>query len=414
MITNITSLRAASIQQLNALKALYRPTKILLVTGKHSFNVSGAKALINECFNPSEYVQFNDFEVNPQFIDALKGAQLAIDSDIDCIIAVGGGSALDIAKLVKGFLSHSLDAALYKEPSTTLSTDATIKLSATQAASVVIELDTDAAEKIVRGEMTIPSCPIPLIAIPTTAGSGSEATHFAVVYIDKQKFSAASPVLLPSANILDGSFLASASPYQKAVNGLDALAQAIEGYWAVSSCKESRGYSLKAIELLMLHLPKITQEKGNDLTHLNAVMQAAHLAGKVINLTKTTAPHAFSYGFTSFYNVPHGHAVWLTLPSIFQLHCHADEHSLNDMRGLAYFQQIMTDLCKALNIKAVDSAEQILQQFMSDIGVEPSMTRMGAASKEQRLFMTEQVNTERLNNNPLKLSPEHIESIFSL
>ena len=394
MNTNTTSLRAASVQQVNALKALYRPTKTLLVTGKHSFNASGAKALIDECFSADEYIQFNDFEVNPQFSDALKGTQLGINGDIDCIIAVGGGSTLDIAKLIKGFLSHSLHTA--------------------KAANAVIELDTDAAEKIVRGEVTIPPCPIPLIAIPTTAGSGSEATHFAVAYIDKTKFSVASPVLHPSANILDGSFLASASPYQKAVNGLDALAQAIEGYWAVSSCRESRGYSLKAIELLIRHLPQITKNKDNDITHLNAVMQAAHLAGKVINLTKTTAPHAFSYGFTSFYNVPHGHAVWLTLPSIFQLHCHAEEGNLNDERGLEYFQQIMADLCDALKITDVDNAEQTLQQFMREIGAEPSMINMGATSKEQRLFMIEKVNVERLKNNPLKLSPEHIDSIFKL
>lgn len=394
MNTNITSLRAASIQQLNTLKALYQPTKTLIVTGNHSFNASGAKALINECFKPEEYIQFNDFEVNPQFSDALKGTQLAINSDIDCIIAVGGGSALDIAKLIKGFLSHSLSTA--------------------HAASAVIQLDADAAQKIVRGDAAIPACSIPLIAIPTTAGSGSEATHFAVAYIGKSKFSVASPVLYPSANILDGSFLASLSPYQKAVNGLDALAQAIEGYWAVSSCRESRHYSLDAIELLMMHLPKITQDKDSDIKNLDAVMQAAHLAGKVINLTKTTAPHAFSYGFTSFYNVPHGHAVWLTLPCIFQLHCHADERSLNDERGLAYFQQIMADLCKVLKIKDVGNAEQILQNFMSEIGVEPSMINMGLGSKEQRVFIADQVNTERLNSNPLTLSPEHIESIFDL
>jgi alcohol dehydrogenase class IV len=402
--TRTTLLRTATTQQLKALKELYQPSKTLLVTGNQSFDASGAKALIDECFDADETIHFNDFEVNPQFKDALKGAQLAIHNNIDCIVAVGGGSALDIAKLIKAFLSHAYFEAR--------STETPQQPSSKQAANAVLELDARAAEKIVRGEEAIPPCSIPLIAIPTTAGSGSEATHFAVAYIDKQKFSVASPVLYPSANILDGSFLASAAPYQKAVNGLDALAQAIEGYWAVSSNDESRGYSLEAIKLLMIHLPLAI--KTNNITDLDAVMQAAHLAGKVINVTKTTAPHAFSYGFTSFYKVPHGHAVWLTLPSVFQLHCHADSDSLNDPRGLKHFQQIMADLCEVLKIKDTSNAERILQQFMADLGAEPSMIKLGVDTKERRRFLTGHVNTERLNNNPLKLSPEHIDAIFEL
>jgi alcohol dehydrogenase class IV len=402
--THTTVLRTATTQQLKALKKRYQPRKTLLVTGNQSFDASGARALIDECFNTDECIHFNDFEVNPQFKDALKGAQLAIDYNIDCIVAVGGGSALDIAKLIKAFLSHAYAKAR--------STQTPQEPPSKQAAKAVLELDVHAAEKIVRGEEAIPPCAIPFIAIPTTAGSGSEATHFAVAYIDKQKFSVASPVLYPSANILDGSFLASAAPYQKAVNGLDALAQAIEGYWAVSSNDESRGHSLEAIQLLMLHLPLTI--KTNNIDNLDAVMQAAHLAGKVINVTKTTAPHAFSYGFTSFYKVPHGHAVWLTLPSVFQLHCHADSDSLQDPRGLEYFKQIMADLCEVLKIKDTSNAEQILQQFMADLGAEPSMIKLGVDTKEQRRFLTGHVNTERLNNNPLKLSPKHIDAIFEL
>ena len=404
MNTHTPTLRTATTQQLKALKARYQPSKTLLVTGNNSFNSSGAKALIEDCFNPSEYVHFNDFEVNPQLKDALKGAQLAIDYKIDCIVAVGGGSALDIAKLIKAFLAHAHVKAQ--------STQTLQEPSSGQTANTGLVLDVDAAEKIVRGEENIPPCAIPFIAIPTTAGSGSEATHFAVAYIDKQKFSVASPVLYPSANILDGSFLASAAPYQKAVNGLDALAQAIEGFWAVSSSEQSRGNSIEAIKLLMQHLPLAI--KTNKIENLDAVMQAAHLAGKVINVTKTTAPHAFSYGFTSFYKVPHGHAVWLTLPSVFQLHCHADSDSLNDPRGLEYFLQTMDDLCEALNIKDTVNAQQILQQFMTDLGVEPSMIKLGVDTQEKRQFLTGHVNIERLKNNPVKLSPEHINAVFEI
>jgi alcohol dehydrogenase class IV len=74
----------------------------------------------------------------------------------------------------------------------------------------------------------------------------------------------------------------------------------------------------------------------------------------------------------------------------------------------------MADLCEVLKIKDTSNAERILQQFMADLGAEPSMIKLGVDTKERRRFLTGHVNTERLNNNPLKLSPEHIDAIFEL
>jgi alcohol dehydrogenase YqhD (iron-dependent ADH family) len=117
--TRTTLLRTATTQQLKALKELYQPSKTLLVTGNQSFDASGAKALIDECFDADETIHFNDFEVNPQFKDALKGAQLAINSNIDCIVAVGGGSALDnkgffITRLLRGAIYRNTATAIFK------------------------------------------------------------------------------------------------------------------------------------------------------------------------------------------------------------------------------------------------------------------------------------------------------------
>ena len=365
-----------SLSTIDGLIDYYQASKILLVTGKQSFELCGAKDIIKKQLKSAELFIFNNFSVNPKIEDAVSGAQLAIDNTVDLILAIGGGSVLDMAKLIKAFMSSPRDAEL-----------------------------------IVRGSKSVQSNSIPLIAVPTTAGSGSEATHFAVVYIYKDKFSLASPYLLPDTVILDARLLKSASAYQKAINGLDALAQAIEGCWAVNSTAESRALSLTAIELLIKHLPRAI--KNNDIADLQNIHYAAHLAGQVINITKTTAPHAFSYAFTSYHGVPHGHAVWLTLPAIFELHCRAKSSAITDSRGDQHFNAVMKSLVNVLNIDPYHPKEA-LHQFMESIDVEPSMQVMGAKTKNQRAFAANQVNTERLSNNPVSINHQQIASIFSL
>ena len=157
---------------------------------------------------------FNDFSNNPKLEDAIRGTEIARANNIQVIIAVGGGSVIDMAKLIKSF---------YLSPGN--------------------EKDISTGNKEV-----IDPC-MPLIAIPTTAGPGSEATHFAVVYIKDKKFSVASSCLLPEAVILDGSLVLSGNKYQKSCNVLDAMAQAIESYWSSSSTEDSRMYSLAALNL---------------------------------------------------------------------------------------------------------------------------------------------------------------------
>jgi len=372
--TNV--IESKSINDISDILDSYPSEKTLFVTGKRSYKACGAKSIIDSMLNSKDYVTFNDFSVNPKLEDGVKGAKLALEHNIDLIIAIGGGSVIDMAKLIKAFIP-SLQSA----------------------------------EEIVRGNQVVKPSGIPFIAIPTTAGSGSEATHFAVAYINKDKFSLASPYLLPEKTILDGRLLRSASSYQRAINGLDALAQAIEGCWAVNSTKESRAMSLQAIKLLASQLPKIISDTKAD--DLQIVMQAANMAGQVINVTKTTAPHAF----TSYHGVPHGHAVWLTLPAIFELHVNASletsNHTITDPRGQKHLYDVMTAILEALNITA-DQPKQYLQGFIRKLGVEPNMEVLGASTEQSRGFAASCVNVERLNNNPVLIDNNAIQLIFNL
>ena len=377
MTPNYTS-GIGSLQELPALLKKYNAKKTLLVTGKGSYAACGAAAVIDPVFAPGSVIRFSDFAVNPKIEDAERGTQIARDAGVDLILAVGGGSPMDMAKLIKAF---------YADPSK--------------------------AHALTKGEVQMTDPGLPLIAVPTTAGSGSEATHFAVAYIGKDKYSLASPYLLPEEIILDGRLLASSTPYQRACNGLDALAQAIESVWAAGSTEESRAYSWEAIEKLMRPLPAVVADHADDAAFQDMIV-SANLAGRAINISKTTAAHAWAYGLTGHHDVPHGHAVWLTLPEIVGIHAEAPDDQITDPRGPAHVHAIMDRLLPMLNANTPGEATQVLRDFMVGIGAEPDMEKLGADTPEQRRFLSRQVNMQRMSNNPVGLNDAAISRIFRL
>jgi alcohol dehydrogenase class IV len=254
---------------------------------------------------------------------------------------------------------------------------------------------------------------IPMLLVPTTAGPGSEATHFAVVYIGHDKYSVASQHLLPDGFILDGSLIASASPYQMACNGLDALAQAIESAWAAGSTEQSREYSFRSVSLCTKYLKEaLVPDASTDA--LQGMMEAANLAGKAINISKTTAAHAWSYAFTSHYGVPHGHAVWLTLPRIFQLHATASADVVTDPRGVEHLKAVMARLMNVLGIISAEDSANLLNSYLNVINIESDMAGIGAKTVKQREFLSKQVNMQRMSNNPVGLTEIHVKQIFDL
>lgn len=367
-----------SLTQLSTIRAEFNAKTIMLVTGKASYSDSGAKSAIANALQDDYVVHFSDFDVNPKIEDAERGVALALEAGVDLIIGVGGGSVMDMAKLIKAF---------YAAP--------------------------DKSKELAKGELSVTDPEIPMLLVPTTAGSGSEATHFAVVYIGLQKYSLASQHLLPDAVILDGSLIASTTPYQKACNGLDALAQAIESAWAVGSTEQSREYSFRAVSLCLKYLNEVLKKDVN-VDVLQKLMEASNLAGKAINISRTTAAHAWSYAITSHYDVPHGHAVWLTLPAIFEMHATASPEEVTDPRGSEHLKKIMERLMHLLGIHSAGESASQLKNYLKRINVENEMSKIGADTTEKRFFLSKQVNVQRMYNNPVGLTEVQVKYIFDL
>ncbi len=347
-----------------------KPRSIFLVTGKKSYSKCGAEEKLHSILSHYKYTRFYDFEENPKIEDVEKGVDVFNENLCDLIIAVGGGSVIDIAKLVNFFNKKSKPyMSLFK--------------------SVLNNEDK-----------------FPMVAIPTTAGAGSEATHFAVVYANKLKYSIADNNLLPDMVLIDHSFLKSQPKYQMIVSGLDAFCQGVESFWSVNSNEESLSYSKKAICYSWTNLNKAV--KGEDV--LKELAKAAYFAGKAINIAKTTGPHALSYGFTTYFGIPHGHAVALFLPFFVDLHKNINIETNNDPRGYQFVQKQIREIAKILSIEFNCLAQEIIK-FFKELDIEINFQKLDI-DKQGFNRALKGLNQERLKNNPRLLNTENLDEIY--
>lgn len=329
----------------------YAPNHVFLVRGKKSYETCGAKTIIDNLLTTLHctITEFYDFEENPKIEDVEKGLSILRQNPSSLIIGIGGGSVLDMSKLLRFFYSYSGDAI----------------------------------GQIFKKEHEL----LPLIAFPTTAGTGSEATHFSVLYKDKVKYSVEHENILPDVAIVYPPFTYNNPPYLTACTGFDALAQGIESYWNVNATEESDEYAEKAIKLLWSNLPLAVNSPTNEVR--DKVSEGAYWAGRAINITKTTAPHAFSYPFTTYYGYPHGHAVALTFPFFFNLNL--ELHRIKEGINIEQYKRKIEYLHSICNTSIKDYIAHSLSLSLEKID-----------NLDIQLII-KSVNIQRLNNNPVDL-----------
>jgi phosphonopyruvate decarboxylase len=344
--------------------------RIFLVTGKKSYSTSGAQQMFSSVLRNYKVTQFNDFTPNPTVEDLEKGIKIFRKNNYDAVIAIGGGSVIDIAKLINIFSAERGRAISY-----------------------------------IKGKKVLKSVGKPLVAIPTTSGAGSEATCFAVVTINKVKHSVIHESILPTVSIVEPALTMSMPPSVAAATGMDALAQAIESYWSVNSTSVSKRFSTNAINIILNNIvPSVTKPTKASRA---ALARAAYLAGKAINITQTTAPHALSYFLTSNFNIPHGHAVALTLGAVFVQNSNVSSKDVIDKRGKKYVKKIMNELEHLLGVKSAGAASKKIENIMKKIGLETKLSKLGVEQSDVRKIVSA-VNTERLKNNPRRYSKQEL------
>lgn len=298
------------------------------------------------------FIKFDSFQPNPLHDDADKGRKVLEDNDVNLIVAVGGGSSMDVAKCIK------LDSGR---------------------------------------EITI-------IAIPTTAGTGSESSRHIVVYRDGKKESLSNPSVIPDIVIFEPKVLKTLPVFQKKCTMLDALCQGIESYWSVNANEESRVLSEKSIRTIIENMDAYILK--NDDMAAEKIMDAANLAGQAINITQTTAAHAMSYKITSMYGIPHGGAVAICLPVVWKkmIDCLNKDKSM-DSNLYKQFSVIAGFLGEKTPVDAINWFNEMLSKY--------EMPYPKAHDYEVELqTLTDAVNPVRLKNNPIQFTPEELKKMY--
>ena len=347
-------------------EALEGSKKILLVTDS-SFPFLNIEDEVEGIEVP--FVKFSDFTPNPLYEDVCKGVDLFNAEGCDTILAVGGGSSLDVAKCIKLYCKMSKDS-LY--------------------------LDQEYKDTGVR-----------LIAIPTTAGTGSESTRYAVIYYDGNKQSVTHYSIIPNVAILEPKVLKTLPLYQKKCTMLDALCQGIESWWSVNSTDESKKLSKEAVETIMKWWREYIFENTDESA--KQIMHAANLAGQAICITQTSAPHAFSYKITSLYKLPHGHAVAVCLPEIWDYMLGNIDKCI-DARGSLYIYGIFGQIA---NVMGKEKAEDAVSEFREILKVMAMNNPIAGNRDEELNVLSASVNPVRLKNNPVSIPYEVAFSLYS-
>lgn len=222
-----------------------------------------------------EMTVYRDVQPNPTIENVRECAAIAREQACTFVVGLGGGSSIDTAK----------------------------------AAAVMTTNDGDWWDYVYGGSgkgQKIKNQPLPIVAITTTAGTGTEADPWTVVTNGEEKIGGGNDKTFPTLSIVDPDFMMTVPPHLTAYQGFDALFHACEGYLATIASPVSEMYSLKAIELIGKSLPRAVQD-GSDAEARADVALANTLAGFVESLSSCTSEHAIEHAMSGFHpKLPHG------------------------------------------------------------------------------------------------------------
>jgi len=309
-----------------------------------------------------ELTVFRGIEPNPLDTTVDRGASEMREADPEFVLAVGGGSVMDAAKVMAQVARHGGSSADY-----------------------------------VTGRMAPGEGAYPLYAVPTTPGTSSEITPFSVITVPKEnnKLAVRHPSLYPTLALIDPKLTVTLPGEQTVATGLDILSHAVESYWARRATPMTRRFSLDAVRLVRGHLKKAV-ENGNLRQHREALSLASVMAGLAFSNTGTTICHAISYPITMDTGLPHGMACALTLGPTFDLLLERGHQDLDQLAGS--FSSTSRSFSKDL------------MDMMRELGVPEDLRGAGYTSGVDRILRTEMGGL--LSNFPLDLKREDIRGIL--
>lgn len=307
---------------------------------------------------------FHDLVPNPTVENIDSCAKLIQKEQYEFLVSLGGGSSLDCGK-------------------------AAGSLCKTQ----------DSIKEYMYGRKTFGPEHLPLVAIPTTAGTGSEVTMVAVVTDpeDSRKLPVGTPNFYPRLAILDPCLTVTVPAKVTASCGIDVLSQALEGYWSKKHQPVCDACAVRASKLVFAYLPRACRD-GNDMEARTAMCEASFLAGIAFASPKTSGPHVCSYPLTSVYHVPHGEACGITLDSFLRINADAEGGRVHDLARMIGRKD------------AYELADHIVA-LKKEVGLRCRLSEAGVTQADIPALIQE-CHHPNMALNPVEVTDEMLEKMF--
>lgn len=314
--------------------------------------LKGSETLENIKQNLSEsgvnFVEFNDISPNPRNTSIDAGTQLCLDEKCDIVVAIGGGSAIDSAK------ANALVAT---------------------NGGVCWEYTERAGEDVTRPTKR----GLPLIVVPTTAGTGTEATSFAVVNnpAEKRKCTIITPYIYPDVALVDPLIMTTIPSMITALTGLDTFAHALESYISVNATPISEMLSLYSIELFAKSI-RTAVNSGENVEAREQMALACGLGGAAIGTAGVTLPHALGQPLGALTDAPHGGTLAACFPQIIEWTLPYAEDKL------AKVAELLDEKLDRTQSNSVKAAElpRILRELYQDLNIDVSFGKYGLKEEE--------------------------------
>ena len=348
--------------------------RVLIVTDK-GVVAAGLLKSIEESFKAAKinYAVFDKVEPDPRYEIVADCVEMAKKTRAQLLVGIGGGSPMDITKTAAIMLTNKGPIGAYF------------------------------------GVNLVPKPGLPIILVPTTAGTGSEVTPIAILSDEGEKLKKGivSPYLYPTISILDAELTLGLPPHVTAATGMDALIHGIEAFTSINATGITDMFNLRAIELIYKNI-RIAYAKGDNIEARSAMMEGALLAGIGFANAGVTAVHAFAYPIGAEFHIPHGIANTLMLPHVIRF---------NVLGNLEKFAQLAKPFgipTQGLdNLQIVDKVIAAIDRLADDIKVPRHLAEFGVKEKDIPMLAEGALKSTRLLvNNPRNLTLEDAKKIY--
>jgi alcohol dehydrogenase class IV len=317
---------------------MLKANKLLFITDGGLVRCGVATRVLNVLSEVGvEGVVFDEVEPNPSIQTVERAHTRYRDAACAGIVVVGGGSPIDVAKGVGVLATNPGPLSSY----------------------------------VGKGKVSTPLPP--LLAVPTTAGTGSEVTMYAVITdrAQRKKVVIGSPLLVPGYAFLDPELVLTLPANLIAATGMDALTHAIESVISTFANPFSDAMALEAIRLIVTHLPTAVKSPGIDV--LGNLLYASTMAGMAFSYARTGLVHGMAHPLSSYYDVPHGLANALLLPHVLAFNlptCQGRLACVAAAMGEAETAQAAVDAVRRLNAQ-VDIPDRLSQLGVTETYIQP-------------------------------------------